>query len=153
MKYPCLAGLCLSLTLLSSVVIHSQDSPPVNEPDLKKPLLFTNLPSKVPLETSFLKALINVEKGKEVSVQMGKTALEGKVISSVRKYNNIQSVIIRSSNFNGATLTLSSSTRPDGTVKISGRLLSLQHGDLYELQKENEQYVLIKKNYYDLINE
>jgi hypothetical protein len=153
MKYLCLSGLCLSLLLLSSTFLSAQEPIPVNEPNLKKPLLFKNLPEKIKLETAFLKSLILGEEGKDVKMQMGKVALEGKVISSVKKYNNINSVIIRSSNFNGATLTLSSSTKPDGTVKITGRLLSIQHGDLYELQKENDQYVLVKKNYYDLINE
>lgn len=84
---------------------------------------------------------------------MGKTNLEGSIISSTLKYNNIRSVIVRSSNFNGATLTLSSSTQTNGTVKLTGRLLSMQHGDLYELQRVNEQYFLIKKNFYDVINE
>ena len=152
MKYLCLPGLCLSLLLLSNLV-SAQETIRVNEPNLKKPLLFRSLPEKITLETAFLKSLLNVQTGKEVKLQMGTTALEGKVISSVRKYNNINSVIIRSSNFNGATLTLSSSTKPDGTVKITGRLLSIEHGDLYELEKDNDHYVLVKKNFYDLINE
>jgi hypothetical protein len=67
--------------------------------------------------------------------------------------NNIHSVVIRSRNFNGATLTLSSSAQPNGTVKFTGRIISFQHGDLYELQNQNNQYILIKKNFYDLINE
>jgi hypothetical protein len=61
--------------------------------------------------------------------------------------------VIRSGNFNGATLTLSSSAQPDGAVKFTGRIISFKHGDAYELQNQNDQYILIKRNYYELINE
>jgi hypothetical protein len=153
MKHLTLAGMCLSL-LLSATILSAQDVVPVNEPNQKRPLLFKTLPEKVTIQASDLKSLIAGGEGKTIRLQMGTGALEGKVVSAVNKYNNnIRSVVIRSSNFNGATLTLSSSTKRDGTVKITGRLISIQHGDLYELEKENEQYVLVKKNYYDLINE
>jgi hypothetical protein len=61
--------------------------------------------------------------------------------------------VIRSGNFNGATLTLSSSAQTNGAVRFTGRIISFQHGDVYELQNQNNQYILIKKNFYDLINE
>ncbi len=152
MKNLSLVGLCLSF-IFSSSTLFAQAPVPVNEPDLKKPLLFANLPDRIPLETAYLKSLFTGTEGKEINMSLGKSQLEGKVVSNISKYNTIRSVTIRSSNFNGASLTLSSSTKTDGTVKITGRLLSLQHGDLYELEKEGEQYVLIKKNFYDLINE
>jgi len=65
----------------------------------------------------------------------------------------MRSVVVRLSDFKGATLTLSSFTHPDGTVTYSGRIISFQHADLFELQYQNEQYFLIKKNYYELVNE
>jgi hypothetical protein len=70
------------------------------------------------------------------------------------KYNNtLRSVVVRSTNFNGATLTLSSSTTTDGAATYTGRIISFQHGDLFVLQKENEEYYLVKKKYHELINE
>lgn len=152
MKYLSLAGLCLSL-LLSANLLSAQDLVPINEPNHKRPLLFKSLPEKISFKPSELQNLIDGAEGRSVRVPMGSAALEGKVISAVTKYNNIKSVVIRCSNFNGATLTLSSSTKRDGTVKITGRLMSIQHSDLYELEKVDDQYVLVKKNYYDLINE
>jgi len=152
MKHLSLSGLCL-LSILFSTFLSAQEIIPVNEPNYRRALLFKSLPEKVTLEDAKLNSLLNVTEGNIVKIEMGSSAIEGKVISAVNKYNNIRSVVIRSSNFNGATLTLSSSTRRDGTVKISGRLISIQHGDLYELEKQNDKYVLVKKNYYDLINE
>ena len=80
------------------------------------------------------------------------SSFNGQVISRSDD-NTIHSVVIRSANFNGATLTLSSSAQPNGTVKFTGRIISFQHGDAYELQNQNDQYILIKKNFYDLMNE
>lgn len=156
MKNLYLPGICLSLLLICAPA-SAQEKIPVNEPDLSRPKLFSNFPDKIPVNILDLQALVNTETGKEVSLLLDKntsTGFTGKVVSATSKYNNnIRSVVIRSGNFNGATLTLSSSILANGTVKFTGRIISLQHGDLYELQKLNDQYMLIKKNYYDLINE
>jgi hypothetical protein len=154
MKYLQLSGLCLLLSFICATT-SAQNKIPVNEPDLNKPKLFANLPDKIPVDISSLQSLLNAENGKEVSLKLGQNTLNkfnGKVVSKVNT-DNIQSVVIRSGNFNGATFTLSSSTQPNGTVKFTGRIISFQHGDLYELQNQNDQYLLIKKNFYDLINE
>lgn len=156
MKHQLLPGICLSL-LLACASAYGQEKIPVNEPDINKPKLFSQLPDKIPVHILDLQSLVNTEAGKDVSLTLEKNTssdFSGKVVSAASKYNNsIRSVVIRSSNFNGATFTLSSSILANGTVKFTGRIISLQHGDLYELQKQNDQYILIKKNYYDLINE
>ena len=155
MKYLQLAGLCLFLSFVCATT-SAQNSIPVNEPDQNKPKLFTNLPDRIPVDISNLLSLMNVETRKEVILKLGPNNIQGfsgKVISANNAYHDIRSVVIRSSNFNGATLTLSSSIQPNGTVKFTGRIISFQHGDLYELQNQNDQYILIKKNFYDLINE
>jgi len=149
-----LHGICL-LLFLSAVTASAQNRVPVNEPDQNKPKLFTNLPDKIPVDLSTLRALINSEMGKSVSLKLGQSALSnfnGQVVSKSDD-NAIHSVVIRSGNFNGATLTLSSSVQVNGAVKFTGRIISFQHGDIYELENQNEQYLLIKKNFYDLINE
>jgi hypothetical protein len=155
MKNLQLPGFVLSLFFYCGVA-SAQKNIPINEPDQNKPKLFTNLPDRISVDISHLENLLTVETGKEVSLKLGNKDLpgfNGKVISVVNKYNNINSVVIRSSNFNGAILTLSSSTKSDGTVKFTGRIISFEHGDLYDLQNQNDQYILIKKNFYDLINE
>lgn len=150
-----LTGICLSLILFCATT-SAQSSIPINEPDLNKPALFTNLPGKIPLDISDLQNLLNTEPGKEITLRINDkvvNSFNGKVISAATKYNNIRSVVISSGNFNGATLTLSSSIQLNGTVKFTGRIISMQHSDMYELQYQNDQYMLIKKNFYDLINE
>jgi hypothetical protein len=155
MKNLQLPGFVLTLLFYCGIA-SAQKNIPINEPDQNKPKLFTNLPDRIPVDISNLENLMKVETGKEVSLKSRDNNLQGfsgKVASIVNKYNNINSVVIRCSNFNGAILTLSSSTKSDGTVKFTGRIISFGHGDLYELQNENNQYILVKKNFYDLINE
>ena len=154
MKNLLLPGLCLIL-LLACGSGFAQNKIPVNEPDLNKPKLFTNLPDKIVITVTELQNLLTSEKGKNVSLKLGVNAnddFDGQVVSRADN-NSLHSVVIRSAKFNGATLTLSSSAQPNGAVKFTGRIISFQHGDAYELQYQNDQYILIKKNFYDLINE
>jgi hypothetical protein len=149
-----LQGTCLLLLFICATA-SAQTKIPVNEPDLNKPKLFTNLPDKIPVDISTLQNLINTETGKSVSLKLGTNELNnfnGRVVSKTDD-NTIHSVVIRSGNFNGATLTLSSSAQTNSAVRFTGRIISFQHGDVYELQNQNNQYILIKKNFYDLINE
>jgi RecB family endonuclease NucS len=44
--------------------------------------------------------------------------------------------------------------KEDGTVKYNGRLMTdFQHGDLFVLQQKDGGFALVKKNFYDVINE
>ena len=149
-----LPGICL-IMLFISISASAQKPVPINEPDQNKPRLFSNLPDKIPVDISTLQSLVSTETGKNVSLRLtpnGASQFNGQVVSKADD-NSFHSVVIRSGNFNGATLTLSSSAQPNGAVKFTGRIISMKHGDAYELQYQNDQYILIKKNFYDLINE
>ena len=148
-----------SLSIIFCTISFAQDRVVLREPDLKKPTLFTTLPDKIPVDVSELESLFSntAAKGKDVNVRFIDKKLpgfNGKIISATSKYNNtIRSVVVNSTRFNGATLTLSLSTTTDGTVRYSGRIVSFKHGDLYVLENQNDQYFLIKKKYHELINE
>src|SRR5215831_15098876 len=124
-----LQGLCL-LLLFACARSSAQHAIPVNEPDLKKPKLFANLPDKIPVATDVLQILVNADMGKTVRLKFDASEFNGQVVSKADA-NNIHSVTIRSGNFNGATLTLSSSVQSNGAVKFTGRIISFQHGDIY----------------------
>ena len=152
------AVLCISTMLLylcSSA--QKNDKPPVTEPDYNKPRLFDNLPKEIPVNVAELETLVKTDVGRKGSIGLSLSAnlkFDGEVVSSASKFGNtIQSVVIRSSNFNGAQLTISRTTSPEGVFSYVGRIISFQHGDLYELQNQNGQFVLVKKNYHELINE
>lgn len=153
-----LSGISL-LFMFYSVSVSAQQNVPLNEPDYNKPSLFSNLPDVIPVNINELKALIAGKPaiGKDVQLRTPEsklTAFRGRIISFASKYDKkLNSIVVRCSEFNGATLTLSSLIQDDGTINYSGRIISFQSGDLYQLEKQGESYALVKKKYYDLINE
>lgn len=162
-----LSGICLSFILFcfSAAAQDQKTKLPLNEPDYNKPRLFNDLPEKITVDIAELDNVLsgNEVAGRSVDIKFADkklAAFSGTVVSRSNKEQNksannntVNSIVIRSTNFNGATLTLSSSTQTDGTVKYTGRIISFKHGDLYELEKINGQYTLVKKNFYELVNE
>lgn len=158
MNYLKLYGVSLSF-IFCCTISFAQDRVVLRESDHNKPSLFTNFPDKIPVDLSELKNLFGntAARGKEVNLQFIDKKLpgfNGKIISATSKYNNtLRSVVVGSTHFNGATLTFSSSTTTDGTVRYSGRIVSFQHADLFVLENQNGEYFLIKKKFHELINE
>ena len=137
---------------LSAIVSNSQEQKiPLNEPDQNKPRLFSNLPDKIPVTLTNIDNILSAPVGRNSQFRLSEDntlQFAGEVVSTASKYNNsIQSVVIRSDDFNGARLTISKITNPDGSIRYSGRIISFKHGDLYELENQDGQLVLVKKNY------
>ena len=147
------------LFLMCCATGFAQNRATIYEPDYNKPALFSNFPDKIPVTIDELKNLFSNDsaKGKDAVISFADRKLpgfNGKLVSRASKYNNsIRSIVIRSINFNGATLTLSSSTTTDGAARYTGRIISFRHGDLFVLEKENDQYFLVKKKFEELISE
>ena len=149
--------LCLCAMLLSFCSFAQKENDRINEPDYNKPKLFSSLPDRIPLSIDKLNDLFSTPVGKVASLKLAESSavqFDGEVISKVSRYeNSIQSIVIRSTNFNDARFTISKISKADGTVSYVGRIISFQHGDVFELQSQGGQFVLVKRNFYDLINE
>ena len=137
---------------------QNTDHAPLNEPNRNKPSLFSNLPDQIPVSIEYLNTFFDAPSGKPVSLATGtdrnSLSIEGRVISSESKYNEaLKSVVVRSTNYNGATLTISRYTDETGAVSYTGRIISMQHGDAYELKTIDGSLFLIKRKFHSLINE
>jgi hypothetical protein len=148
--------LCTCITVCS--LYSAAQTPKVNEPDLNKPHLFDNLPAMIPVSMASLNDLLQSKPGVSIhttfSNDVTTSSFEGKVVSSVSKYDDkVQTVLIKSTNYNGASLYISRVTTDDGKIKYNGRLISLRHGDVFVLQQKESGFVLVKKNFYDVVNE
>lgn len=142
----------------SSVSAQHSDHAPLNQPDLNKPRLFSNLPDRIPVSTEYINSLFDAPTGKSVTLQSAVdptgARFEGIVVSTASKYNEtLKSVVVRATNFNGANLTVSKFLDENGAINYSGRIVSRQHGDAFVLKTEDGQLFLVKKDYYSLINE
>jgi hypothetical protein len=148
---------CVSILLYSLCTSAQNVTIPINEPDYNKPMLFSNLPDKISVNITEINSMFSLPVGREVNLQLSdQTNLQftGAIVASVNKYaNTMQSIVIRSSNYNGARFTLSKVIADDGTVTYIGRIISFLHGDVFELQTLNNELVLVKRKFYDLVNE
>ena len=154
MKHLCQGLLCLTLLFVYSSVSAQKITLP-KEPDHKKPKLFLDVPDRVPVRTTLFQPLLDLKTGQPASINLSdKFIFHGTIVSTATKYNNtIRSVVLKSSDRVGANLCISQITNPDGSITYQGRIVSFQHGDCFELKMEKGQYVLIKRNFEDMVND
>ncbi len=149
--------LSVCVTLCSLCLYAQTEKIPLNEPDLNKPQLFANLPESFQVPANKLAALLTTDAGAKMAVDLSiNIKLEGQIVSSaISETDKVQkSIVLRSSNYNGALLTISRVVDPStGHEFYTGRILSMKHRDLYVLQNVNGQYSFVKKDFYTLVNE
>src|SRR4051794_1442827 len=100
--------MCVCMTSCSLVSFAQNKPVPINEPDLSKPRLFSNLPEKIQVNIADLDRLFGSQQGRPapVNLSLGINAqLEGTVTSISSVTDDLQTVIVRSTNYNGANLT------------------------------------------------
>jgi len=142
------------------IITNAQESKafiPVNEPDVNKPKLFANLPNQIPVSINNVNAAGRMSKDAGVQLVAGKkmpVTFNGTIISTTSKYDGaIETTIIRLSDYEGATLTLSTLTDKDGNKTYTGRIISMKHGDVYELQQIDNEYQFVKKDFNLFVHE
>lgn len=119
---------------------------PLNQHPVEKPLLFTQLPEKIPCTTATLQHIFTAALNNPLSVSLGnQLKIEGIVIAKTPVTASQLSINIRCSNFQNALLNISRITAPDGSYSYIGRIVSLQHGDVLLLWEENGQYAFLKQ--------
>lgn len=128
---------------------------PLNEPDYNKPKLFADLPQKMTLNIAQLESLFSLPVGAAIDTEVsGNFRFQGTVVSkSDAQDPAVKSIVLRSSNRLGATFTFTKRTNGDGSSAYIGRMISMKHGDAYELILENGAYILNKTGLYDLVSE
>lgn len=154
MKIIRIGTLCMLLNAFA-LSAASQNKYPLSEPDHNKPALFDDLPSKLPFDIKIVDALLDIPEGQPLSIPLSKTLrLQGTVVSKSDPQDpNLKSIVIKSTNRLGASFTLSRLRNEDGSFSYQGRIISFKHGDAFEIQLEDGQYILAKKKLYDLVSE
>jgi len=148
-------GLCCICCVLcaSAQTNRSSTRVPLNEPDINKPKLFADLPDRLDFNPNNLSNLFALRVGQSVDIPISSDFnFSGQVVSRSDDPKST-SIVVRSTNRVGARLVFTKVTDTDNTIKYIGRIISLQHGDSYEIVSENNQYYFKKKGLYDLISE
>jgi len=125
-----LFALCLLLTI--SFNIHAQVI------TSSRPELFTNFSANIPASVSELDKAFDAEPGTPIQFNFAnKFPFSGTVLSSVQKYSNLSSVIIRSSLLKNSLFSISKRVNDDNTITYIGRIINEKYADGYELIKDN----------------
>jgi len=145
---------CVVLTL---GFLHSgaQEKIPINQPDYNKPKAFDDLPRKMHMAISDMESLFDFPVGKLVMAKLAPDFhFKGTVVSrSGNSESQVRSVVINSITRKGAVFTFTRIAKDDGNFIYRGRILSKESIDAYEIVKENDQYILEKKSYYEIVRE
>jgi hypothetical protein len=148
-------GVLLSVCMLQAAAQQNTKKLPISQYDYNKPRLFKDLPNRINVPLKKFDDVFNMEEGKTVDLPFASDFhFLGTVVSKSEDVAaNVKNIVIRSTNRAGATLTLSRFINADNTISYTGRIMSFQHGDAYEVAFENGSYYLVKKGLYDLYDE
>lgn len=137
------------LFVLSMNTLLAQQDPPLNLSTKapERPLLFgAASPEKVNCAYSELLKPFTAKIGDAIRLNLASGFfVEGKLASITRHSATVLTVQITADNFPGAFLTLNRIEEKKGEFSYTATLMSLKHGDMYELKKENNLYVLNKR--------
>ena len=107
--------------------------------------LFRNVSQRVPAKVIELDKAFSAKEGSIIKLEFKNFDFEGKVTSSVKRYDNLYSVVIKSSTLDNAIFSISKRIGNDNATTYMGRIINENYDDGYELvQDENGSYILNK---------
>ena len=98
---------------------------------------FDKYSAKLATPESELSKAFNVPEGGKVKLMFGDFAFNGIVTSSIKRYDNLYTVIVKSPQLNNTLLSISKRINDDKTITYVGRIINDRSADAYELKREN----------------
>lgn len=111
----------------------------------KKQQLFAAYPETVSLSKIIITEAFTYTTGTSVSINLSPNfTFAGTVISNKQKYDNLQTIIIRSSQNNKSVFQISKITNKDNTISYTGLIINQDAADGYLIKNNNDIYSLQK---------
>lgn len=120
-----------------------------------RPYLFSSSSANIPAAVTELDKAFLVAEGSSIQLNlMGNFSLTGTVSSSIQRYSNLSSVIIKLPSLHNSLLSISKRINDDNTITYVGRIINEKYADGYELKKDNfGKYTFNKIKTEDLIQD
>ena len=101
--------------------------------------LFSKFSANIPTAVAELdKAFVGTE-GSSIQLNFGNNfSIAGTVFSSIKRYSNLSSVLIKIPLMNNSLLSISKRINDDNTVTYVGRIVNEKYADGYELAKDTQ---------------
>lgn len=123
-------SMLLLMLCLSTAAVHAQQKKAA--PDA----VFNHLSQTIQLSEATLSAAMQMSKGQELTVAFSQEFnFPGKMLSNENVFENLQTVIIKSSAYNNALLQLSKQVNTDNSISFVGRIFNPGGADGYELKR------------------
>lgn len=98
---------------------------------------FDKYAAKLQTPEAELSKPFNVPEGGKVKLTFGDFAFNGIVTSSIKRYDNLYTVIVKSAGMNNTLLSISKRINDDKTITYVGRIINNNYADGFELKREN----------------
>lgn len=106
---------------------------------------FDKYSAKLQTPEEELSKAFSVPEGGKVKLTFGDFVFNGIVTSSIKRYDNLYTVIVKSPGLNNTLLSISKRINDDKTITYVGRIINNNYADGYELKREsNGSYALHK---------
>lgn len=99
---------------------------------------FSKYSQKLPTVESELEKAFQVPEGDKVKINFADFSFNGIIISSVKRYDNLYSVLVKAPGLDNTMLAISKIINPDKSVSYIGRIINQNYADGFELRKEND---------------
>src|SRR5437868_11583171 len=110
-----------SVLLILLAITHSSQAQKTDQ----RPKLFNGVENKISYPKADLEKIFTKAKGSNFHITLpGNFTFTGTIISSVQRYSNLESFIIKSDVLNGAMFSVSKRTNDDNSITYVGRIVS-----------------------------
>jgi len=100
-----------------------------------RPKLFNGVQNKISYPKAELEKIFSKAKGSQYQISLpGNFNFQGTVVSSIQRYDNLKSFVLKSTVLNGAIFAVSKRINDDKTISYTGRLINEKYSDGYELK-------------------
>lgn len=121
----------------------------------RRPQLFSTFSKTINFPTSELEKIFTTPKGSIIKLSLGSNAgFIGVVTSSIQRYHNLQSVVIKLNNLDNTIFGISKRTNDDNSITYVGRIINTKYADAFELKTDaNGNYFINKVNTADIMED
>ena len=146
------------LVLVNVIAFTSQaQTVGINENKERKQGLFRQLPDTIPVELSSLQAILRLQAGSEVVIDLSQSRqhpIQGTVVASSDQQNGKRrSVSVSTPKNEGAVFHISNVVLDDGKEMYRGTWMHKDYNEIFVLTHTGREYVLLKKKFKDLVME
>lgn len=121
----------------------------------RRPQLFAAFAKTINFPKTELEKIFNTPEGRTIKLSLGENVgLTGVITSSIQRYHNLQSVVVRLNNLDNTIFGISKRTNDDNSITYVGRIINTKYADAFEVKSDaNGNYFINKKNTSDLIED